>query len=65
MLCYEIETGKFYDNFRKNNKKFSFNNYFVKSKYCNDSKALAAGKMKYETSGATIEGYFGLKPVCT
>ena len=44
---YETETGNVYDNCSKNNKKFCFSNYSVKSKYGNNSNALAAGKIKY------------------
>ena len=64
-MCYEIETGYVYDNFSKDNKKFCCSNYSVKSKFCDDSKALAVGEMNGEISGAAIEEYFALKPVCT
>ena len=47
---------------KKNYKVFDFSNYFAKSKYCNDSNKLVAGKMKYETKGVAVEEFGWLQP---
>ena len=41
---------------------FDFRNYSAKTKFCNDSNKLFAGKLKHETGGVTIEEFVGLKP---
>ena len=38
-----------YEDFRKDKEKFDFSNYSAKSKYCDDSNKLVAGKVKDKT----------------
>ena len=47
---------------KKNLKMFDFSNYSAKSKYCNDSNKLVAGKMKYEAKGVAVEEFSWLQP---
>ena len=39
---------------------FNFSNYFVASKYYDDSNKLVASKMGYETGGVAIKKFVGL-----
>ena len=39
---------------------FNFSNYFVDSKYYDDSNKLVASKMGYETGGVAIKKFVGL-----
>ena len=61
-LVYDIGTNNVYDDFRNNKEMFDFSNYFVKSKYYNDSKVLVFSKMKAKMDSIAIEEFVGLKP---
>ena len=47
---------------RQDKEMFDFRNCSAKTKFCNDSNKLFAGKLKHETGGVTIEEFVGLKP---
>ena len=61
-LVYDIGTNNVYDDFSNNKEMFDFSNYFVKSKYYNDSKVLVFSKMKAKMDSIAIEEFVGLKP---
>ena len=42
--------------------RFDFSNYPAKSKFCDDSITLVAGRMKYEMGDVAIKEFVGLKP---
>ena len=44
-----------YEDFSKDKEMFDFSNYWVKSKYYDDSNKLVIGKMKDEIGGVAIE----------
>ena len=50
-LMYEIKIEHVYENFSKDKEMFDFSNCSTKSKCCDDSNKLVAGKMKNETAG--------------
>ena len=41
---------------------FNFTNYFIKSKYYDNSSKLVIGKIKDKTGGVAIEEFVGLYP---
>ena len=61
-MIYEIKTEDIYEDFSKDKEMFDFSNYLDKSKYYDDSKKLAVGKMKDGTADVSIEEFVGLKP---
>ena len=58
---YEIKTECVYEDFSNDKEMFHFSNYSANSEYYDDSNKLVVGKMKGETAGVSIEGFFGLK----
>ena len=50
-LMYEIKIEDVYENFGKDKEMFDFSNCSTKSKCCDDSNKLVAGKIKNETAG--------------
>ena len=48
---YEIEIENVYEDFSQNTEMFDFRSHSAKSKYYDDSNALAVDKMKDETGG--------------
>ena len=61
VAIHKIETENVFDYFCKNKGMFNFSNYSSKSKYCDDSNALIASKMKGYMGDLLIEECAGLK----
>ena len=61
-LMYEIKTEDVYKDFSSDKEMFDFSNDLTKSKHCDNSNKLIIWKMKYETGGAGIGEFVGLKP---
>ena len=58
---YEMKKEVVYEDFSKDKEMFDFSKYFAESKYYDNSDKLVIGKTKDETSGITINEFFGLK----
>ena len=61
-LMYEIKTEDVYKDFSSDKEMFDFSNDLTKSKHYDNSNKLIIWKMKYETGGAGIGEFVGLKP---
>ena len=59
---HEIKTGDVYEDPSNDTEIFDFNNYFLKSKYYDDSNKLVVDKLKDEIRGVAVEEFVRLKP---
>ena len=59
---HEIKTGDVYEDLSNDREIFDFNNYFLESKYYDDSNKLVVDKLKDEIRGVAVEEFVRLKP---